>query len=190
MITMAELEARISATGEMTASELDRLLHSCPEWVAQEKEREQRLAAERARLDAEQVPLIEDLLAVGYDVESPWDFVNTAESYPEAIPVLLKHIEGPYDWRTRDGIVRALTVVEARGAPARQVLEAFKRSSEDIQHVRWAYANALQVIADASMADEISGLAATETDESVARLLRLAAVKAAKRKVKRTGGIF
>lgn len=63
-----------------------------------------------ARVAVEAVPLIEELKAAGVDVHSVWDLVNTAESYPNAIPVLLKHLQLPYADRTREGIARALAV--------------------------------------------------------------------------------
>ena len=46
----------------------------------------------------------------GFHVESVWDFVNTADKYPAAIPILLRHVNLPYSKRIKEGIIRALTV--------------------------------------------------------------------------------
>lgn len=98
----------------VTAAELMVRLKADPEWVAarerEERERE-RKAAEWRRAEA---PVAEELRAAGYAVESAWDLMNTAEPYPEAVPILLKHLERPYPDRVREGIARALAVDEAR----------------------------------------------------------------------------
>ncbi|MYN06240.1 hypothetical protein [Pseudoduganella aquatica] len=63
-----------------------------------------------ARLAVEAAPLIAELKEAGMNVRSVWDLVNTAESYANAVPVLLKHLQMPYSDRTREGIARALAV--------------------------------------------------------------------------------
>ena len=71
-----------------------------------ELERKERTAS----LKAEGEPILTDLRAVGCTVESVWDLVNTRDRYPEAIPVLIKHLLRPYSDRNREGIARALAV--------------------------------------------------------------------------------
>jgi hypothetical protein len=157
-----------------TAAEFMARLHSDPEWVRKNAEREARTKALEARFDAEERPILNDLAEVGCTVSSVWDLVNSSASYPHAIPVLLKHLQQPYHPRILEGIVRALTVKEARGAPAHEILDELKRRTvpspsddrpapEGVQgmprgDVRWALANALTVVADASMINEIKAL--------------------------------
>lgn len=62
----------------------------------------------RLRLEGE--PIVKDLRAVGLELESVWDLVNRPSNYPEAIPVLLNHLQKPYSDRTREGIARALSI--------------------------------------------------------------------------------
>lgn len=69
-----------------------------------------------ARLRIEEEPLLSELREVGWNCESVWDLVNTSKRYPEAIPVLLKHLQLPYSDRTREGIARSLAVREAKSA--------------------------------------------------------------------------
>lgn len=76
------------------------------------KAREQNRQARSARLRIEERPILADLRAVGWDVGSVWDLVNSRSSYSDAIPVLLKHLMHPYSDRTREGIARALAVPE------------------------------------------------------------------------------
>jgi len=147
-----------------TAAEFMARLHSDPEWVRKNAEREARTKALEARFDAEERPILNDLAEVGCTVSSVWDLVNSSASYPHAIPVLLKHLQQPYHPRILEGIVRALTVKEARGAPAHEILDELKRrtvpspSDDRPGDVRWALANALTVVADASMINEIKAL--------------------------------
>ncbi|MBA3021740.1 hypothetical protein [Propionicimonas sp.] len=72
-----------------------------------EAEREIRVQALRR---AEQ-PIVADLRAVGAEVDSVWDLVNTSEPYPAALPVLLNHLErGGYPERVMESLGRALAV--------------------------------------------------------------------------------
>lgn len=75
-----------------------------------------------ARLKVEEAPILRDLREVGLDVGSLWDFVNVSYKYPEAIPVLLKHLTLPYSDRTREGIARSLAVPELRTHSAWPIL--------------------------------------------------------------------
>ncbi|MEM9737960.1 MAG: hypothetical protein AAF770_02575, partial [Bacteroidota bacterium] len=78
-----------------------------------------------ALLDYDQQPVVRDLRAVGLDITDVWDLVNTSDSYPEAIPVLLKHINLPYIRAIKEGIVRSLIVKESRPIAFRPVLAAY-----------------------------------------------------------------
>jgi hypothetical protein len=79
-----------------------------------------RRAIERAdrsqRLSIEEKPIVDELQTVGWKVESVWDLVNTPKPYPEALPILLRHLMLPYSDRTKEGIARSLAVQEARAA--------------------------------------------------------------------------
>jgi hypothetical protein len=87
--------------------------------------------------------------------------VNTSESYAAAVPVLCKFLRVVRHPRLREGIVRALTVKEARGVAGREILDQLKRDIDPpSSEARWVIANALTVVADAGMADEIRSLAA------------------------------
>lgn len=65
-----------------------------------------------------QAPLLEELGAVGIQVESAWELVIRSAPYPhpEALPILLEHLSRPYPSSVREGIARALAVPEARFA--------------------------------------------------------------------------
>lgn len=67
---------------------------------------------ERARFLAQaEQPVVADLRAVGVQVDSVWDLVNTSEPYPAALPVLMEHLErGGYPERVMESLGRALAV--------------------------------------------------------------------------------
>jgi hypothetical protein len=101
------------SSGPKTAAELMAELEADPEYVAERQRREaelQRKAEEWRRAEA---PLAAELRDAGFDVDSAWDLVNTSTPYPEALPILLEHLERPYPDRVREGIARALAVRDA-----------------------------------------------------------------------------
>lgn len=82
------------------------------------QERVSKAEAERQRrtdaLRAAERPIVDDLNAIGFPIASVWDLVNTAEPYPEALPVLLHHLErGGYPDRVMESLGRALAVKPA-----------------------------------------------------------------------------
>lgn len=98
----------ISATELMAQLEKD--LDYARKTRASEAERQQRVQALR---EAEQ-PIIAELRGAGVQVNSVWDLVNTSEPYPDALPVLLRHLEvGGYPDRVMESLGRALAVKPA-----------------------------------------------------------------------------
>lgn len=83
------------------------------------------------------------LRAVGVEVESVYDLVNSKKPYPAAIEVLIGHLElGITDeGNLREGVIRALTVKEAIGIASPALLSEFNRTTNPI--VNWAIGNAL-----------------------------------------------
>ena len=146
-LTLAEHHAQLKAEGKWD------------EYVARKQEQTNALATKRAELASAEAPLVEDLWSAGLDVGSVWDLVNTAKPYPEAIPVLLKHLRGKYPEIVKEGILRALAVPDALPAwkELRRIFET--EPSKDTGGLRWAAACALGASADDSVLPEIIRLA-------------------------------
>lgn len=118
-------------------------------------------------------PLTDEVLEAGIRIKSVWDFVNTADKYPEAIPILIKHLSRPYHHRTKEGIVRALAVKEAKGIANKAVMEEYHRLPKEnpeidpdehwIFHYRWAFGNTMSVIVTK---DDLDDLIEIVLDES------------------------
>jgi|SRR5579885_2483013 len=165
----------------MTAAEAMAILQSDPEWVRKAKERETRRKIIEAQLKAEERPILEELAAVGCKVDFISVLVNSSTSYPEAVPVLCKHLPLPYDPKIREAIARALTVREARGVAGGVILAELQRSPEQSPPaLRWALANALTVTADPSLTEEIKKLLLDERFMDVHERLKLALKKSQK----------
>jgi hypothetical protein len=132
----------------MTAAELMAKLAADPEHAAARERRDAEVAARQAEMRIAEAPLAEALRSVGLRVESAWDLVNTAEPYPEALPVLVEHLRRPYPDAVREGIARALAVPDA-GFAWSELVEHYRQ--EGPGRVKDALAAALAGI---SAADE------------------------------------
>ena len=100
--------------GPIAAAELLAELGADPDWLAMRAAKDRELVERRARLRAEEQPLLDELASLGIAVESVWRLNSSFESYEAAIPVLLSHLEQPYSPRLREGIARALGSKAAR----------------------------------------------------------------------------
>jgi HEAT repeat protein len=121
--------------------------------------------------------LLDDLRAVGTEVNDLWALVNTRDPYPDAIPVLmdwLAHLEErgvaihelP---KLREGVVRSLTVREARPIAAPLLIDEFRAAADRGDSLLgWEIGNALGVVTDDSCFAEIAELA-REPSYGVAR---------------------
>jgi hypothetical protein len=173
---------KFKPTKSMSAAELMSRLQSDPDWVRENAEREARHKAaveqRREEIAPEQTPLLADLAAAGIKVDSVWDLVNAKWPYPAAIPVLVAHLQRVRHPVLREGIGRALTVPEARGAAARVILSELQSPSGESPHsVRWVLANALTLAGDDSIVDEIKALIADDGYTDVRERLKMAVEK-------------
>jgi hypothetical protein len=83
-------------------------------------------------LSDDEALLVADLRMAGFDVRSAWDLFNRKEvwnkdeiipDYSSAMPILVRHLDLPYHFRNKEGIVRALTHKAGRFAFDRLVGE-------------------------------------------------------------------
>jgi hypothetical protein len=103
-LTLAEHDALLKAEGKYE------------EMMAAQRRHEAELERKEAEWREAEAPLVDELRKAGYEVGSVWDLVNTSAPYPDAIPILLAHLQRPYPDRVREGIARALAVPDARYA--------------------------------------------------------------------------
>lgn len=146
----------------MTLAEHDALLKS--DGGYDEMKEVQRIKAEElerktAAWRQAEAPLVEELHAVGMMVDSAWELVNTSTPYPEALPILLEHLERPYPDRVREGIARALAVRGAKfGWETLTRLYLHEEAGTDAKH---GLAVAIAAASDDEVIDEVISLART-----------------------------
>jgi hypothetical protein len=146
--------------GLITAAEHMALLQKDPAWVARNAESEARLKERLEQSRREQAKLLADLKDAGVQVVSVWDLVNTADKYPAAIPVLLRHLAVPYSKRIKEGIVRALTVDYAGSDVLCELIRQFREQTDDSANsLKWVLGNAISQAAKPGDAETVIGLA-------------------------------
>jgi hypothetical protein len=100
-------------------------------------------------------------------VHDLWDLVNAKVRYRAAVPVLigwLREVDARVPAadrpKVREGLVRALSVSEARPAAAPVLIEEFRRAHDPAGlGFGWVVGNALSVVTDDSVFDQIAALA-------------------------------
>lgn len=111
--------------------------------------------------------LADDLRNAGVPVSDLWELVSARVQYRAAIPVLIDwlsdadtRVRGPGRTGVREGLVRALTVPSARPAAAPVLIDQFRKESDpDGTGLGWIIGNALSVVADDSVFDQLEELA-------------------------------
>jgi hypothetical protein len=68
---------------KVTAAELMEKLNAAPGFVANRAKKEEERLQREAEYRCAEAPLVEELRAAGFEVESAWDQVNTPGSYPK-----------------------------------------------------------------------------------------------------------
>jgi hypothetical protein len=99
-------------------------------------------------------PLIEDLKRAGYSDDALSVFINSDLDYEDATPILARWLPRIDNTHVKEAIVRALTVPYAGRHVARLLIEEFRDASDD-PLLQWAIANALAVVADETVVDEV-----------------------------------
>lgn len=107
-------------------------------------------------------PVVRDLAQVGFGVEFVDDLYGLGLDYRAAVPVLLRWLPLVDNPDVKRGIIRALSVEWARPVAARPLVDELHRQlpacERDSDDVRWTIANALDVVADDSVLDDLLDL--------------------------------
>ncbi len=152
-----------------SADELMAELEADPEYRA----RRAALDAEHERLVArmreDSRPVARDLAQVGFDVEFVADLYEGAQDYTAAVPVLLRWLPRLESQEVKEELVRALSIQYARPAAGRPLVEELRKvlqirgpgaesPSQTSSDMPWVIANALDVVADDSVLDDLLDL--------------------------------
>lgn len=113
---------------------------------AEELELERLFETLEVKLREECGDLLNEIKENGLIISDVWELVNTNESYPEAIDVLINHLNKNYHEKNIEGIVRALCVKEAKGKATKPLIDLFTKTPNDKIHLKWAIINTLRIV--------------------------------------------
>jgi hypothetical protein len=117
----------------------------------------QRRIAERHMFNFKSLaPLVDDLRAEGYQIESTDDVMTITSTYPESVEILYAHVDGCFSAHNTETIVRGLNVPAARGLANKKLLKMFPETDDD--GLRWAIGLTLETIADSGDESAIRAL--------------------------------
>jgi len=121
---------------------------------SKEEIRQQAIAANREASK----PVLAELAEVGFDIEWIEELYNKRFDYKITIPILLRWLPRIENPAVKEAIVRALSVPWAKHTTAPVLLiEEFRRSDADL-FLKWAIGNALSVVADDDVLNDIIAL--------------------------------
>jgi HEAT repeat protein len=159
----------------LSASELMAKLQQDPDYVSRIREAEQRQQEFAQEHNLAAAPIVNELKNAGFFVESIDELRRSGIPYTAAIPVLLKWLPLTENVGVKESIVRALSVPWAKPIAAEPLLAEFRAApSVTIPGLKWAIANALEVVADDSVLDEISNLVRAREHGKAREMLALA----------------
>ena len=111
--------------------------------------------------------LLAELAVAGYPVASLTELRTSGSRYREAVPVLLRWLPMVSDWQVKEDLVRALSVPWARPVAACPLIEEFGLVDERVDPtgtgLRWVVGNALSIVADDSVFDDLVRLVEDRT---------------------------
>jgi hypothetical protein len=144
--------------GRITATELMAHLDNDPEYQQQRRLKEQQRLATTAANSRDAAPVVNQLRAMGFPVTSIPELHHQGLDYRAAIPVLLDWLPKITNRIVQETIVRALSVPWAKPDAARPLIRLFIDLDDDPQSaLRWAIGNALDVVADEQVSDDLIG---------------------------------
>ncbi len=127
-------------------------------YMAKHAERERRRDArieEFARLSK---PILRELAAVGLSCSSIDGLRRSGVHYERAVPILIAWLPLITDPGLKEAVVRALSVPWARPVAAQPLIAEFLKAPGQGSGLKWAIGNALSVVADDSVFDNLAAL--------------------------------
>lgn len=145
----------------MSATDFIAELASDEEYQRRIAER-QRVASENTqKMDELFAPTRQQLAAIGIFIDSISELLDSSQDLSDAVGILVEQIRIAEDQHFKELLVRSLTKPWARPAAARPLIREFKNDSLPLSEhslLRWAIGNALDVVADDSIYDELAEL--------------------------------
>jgi hypothetical protein len=146
--------------GLVSAADLLKQLQADPTFVAQAEERD-KIRRDVIRDNREAAaPVIAELVALGFSIESLAELRDRGTECGAAVPVLMRWLPEVQNLDVKQDIVRCLSIPSARPRAAPVLIAEFRNSRDETPTgLRWAIGNALDVVADDSVFDDMVELA-------------------------------
>lgn len=124
-----------------------------------------------------EAPIVTDLKSAGFDTDSVWDLANRGDSYAEALPILLDHLDRSYPDNLREIMARALGQPYARFAWDR-ILQLYR--AELGEGAKDGFAATISKIVTDELLDDLIALV-RDPAQGPSRVLLLSALAKSKR---------
>jgi hypothetical protein len=157
---------------ESSAAFLRRLRNSRPGISKDEAEVER--VTSRAKNVRDVAPLMKELADDGFVFDSLRHFRHSGIKYTQAIPILLKWLRQTDNYDVKEEIVRTLSVPWATGRAAPVLAAEYRNSPASQGSYKWAIGNALSIVADDSVADDVIALATDRRHGKAREMLAVA----------------
>ena len=158
-----------------TAAELMAELREDPEFVAQEQQHERQKQENEQLYARAAAPVLDELEAAGFRVRRVGELRRLGAEYPEAIPILIHWLPLVSYLPLKGDLVRTLSVPWARPMAGRALIEEFRRADDpEGTGIRWEIANALAVVADDDILDDVIQLVQDPRHGKAREMLTLA----------------
>lgn len=146
-------------SGAMTAAEFMEQLKKDPSYQARHQEAEERRQFRLEDYQRAAAPVISDLERVGIRLERIAELRQRRADYPAAVPVLVRWLPEIDEPSVKEDIIRTLSVPWAAPEATRTLLEEFHSRATREDRLGWVIGNALEVIADDSVFEEVVAIA-------------------------------
>ncbi len=144
----------------MSAAELMARLQHDPKYQARTQEKEQARLVRIAVNKEAAAPIVKELVAAGFPVTTVADLHNKRLDYPAAIPILLAWLPKVDNLDVKQDIVRCLSVPYAKPMAASPLIDELRRAEDESPTgLRWVIGNALEVVGDDTVLDDMIELA-------------------------------
>jgi HEAT repeat protein len=134
-------------------------LEGDPEYQARVAAKEQERLARVAKNREDAAPIVAELVKAGFAVESIRELLTKKLDFRAAIPLLLAWLPKVTNLDVKESIVRTISVPFAKPLAARPLVKELLDTDDSAVGLRWAIGNALEIVADDDVVDELIYLA-------------------------------
>ena len=152
------MRSKRSRRSPITADELLYELEQDPEYQRRQAELQRQQQRNIEEYLTAAAPVLRDLAQAGVHVDRISADQLIEQDYKTAIPILLRWLPRVDNLRIKEAIVRSLSVPWAKPTAAPALVDAFRQAPDDPPGLKWAIGNALSIVADDSVFQDIVAL--------------------------------